>query len=125
MSRHSLSLSPEQLTAFDLDAFVAHAEALNLYQHTVLPLPPLTQFEVGGIAFRGMEGGITQNNHALFNLPNQPLKGIVGDIGRGTCPISANLPLCPRAPRLLHAAFCCLSGHAQARWASQVRTVDS
>ena len=40
-------------------------------------------------------------------------------------PISANLPLCPRAPRLLHAAFCCLSGHAQARWASQVRTVDS
>jgi len=85
MSRHSLSLSPEQLTAFDLDAFVAHAEALNLYQHTVLPLPPLTQFEVGGIAFRGMEGGITQNNHALFNLPNQPLKGIVGDIGRGTC----------------------------------------
>jgi len=44
---------------------------------------------------------------------------------RGEAPISANLPLCPRAPRLLHAAFCCLSGHAQARWASQVRTVDS
>jgi len=43
----------------------------------------------------------------------------------GRQPISANLPLCPRAPRLLHAAFCCLSGHAQARWASQVRTVDS
>ena len=40
-------------------------------------------------------------------------------------PISANLPLFPRAPRLLHAAFCCLSGHAQARWPSQVRTVDS
>ena len=93
MSRHSLSLSPEQLTAFDLDAFVAHAEALNLYQHTVLPLPPLTQFEVGGIAFRGMEGGITQNNHALFNLPNQPLKGIVGDIGRGTCPPHDQSPL--------------------------------
>lgn len=29
MSRHILSLSPEQLTAFDLDAFVAHAERLN------------------------------------------------------------------------------------------------
>jgi hypothetical protein len=33
MSRHILSLSPEQLTAFDLDAFVAHAEALN--QHNL------------------------------------------------------------------------------------------
>jgi hypothetical protein len=29
MSRHMLSLSHAQLTAFDLDAFVAHAEALN------------------------------------------------------------------------------------------------
>jgi hypothetical protein len=29
MSRHMLSLSPDQRTAFDLDAFVAHAEALN------------------------------------------------------------------------------------------------
>jgi hypothetical protein len=29
MSRAVLSLSPEQLTAFDLDAFIAHAEALN------------------------------------------------------------------------------------------------
>ncbi len=29
MSRHILSLSPEQLTAFDLDAFVAHAQRLN------------------------------------------------------------------------------------------------
>ncbi len=29
MSRHILSLSHEQLTAFDLDAFVAHAQTLN------------------------------------------------------------------------------------------------
>src|SRR5262245_13994220 len=29
MSRHILSLSPEQLTAFDLKAFVTHAHALN------------------------------------------------------------------------------------------------
>jgi hypothetical protein len=29
MSRHILSLSPEQLTAFDLDALLAHAELLN------------------------------------------------------------------------------------------------
>jgi hypothetical protein len=29
MSRHILSLSPEQLTGFDLDTFLAHAELLN------------------------------------------------------------------------------------------------
>ena len=40
-------------------------------------------------------------------------------------PISAHLPLFPHAPRLLHAAFCCLSGRAQVRCASQVRIVDS
>jgi hypothetical protein len=31
----------------------------RLHQHAVLPLSTLTQFEVGGIAFRGMECGIT------------------------------------------------------------------
>ena len=31
----------------------------RLDQHTVLPLPALTQFEVGGIALGGMEAGIT------------------------------------------------------------------
>jgi hypothetical protein len=41
MSRHILSLSPDQLTAFDLDAFVAHAEALNQHnRHTcTTPFP--------------------------------------------------------------------------------------
>jgi hypothetical protein len=46
-------------------------------------------------------------------------------IARGAGPISAHLPLFPHAPHLLQAAFCCLSGRAQARCASQVRTVDS
>jgi len=31
----------------------------RLHQQAVLPLPALTQFEVGGIAFRRMEGSIT------------------------------------------------------------------
>ena len=43
----------------------------------------------------------------------------------GIWPISANLPLFPRALRLLQAAFCCLSGCAPARCSSQVRTADS
>src|SRR5438094_713367 len=49
----------------------------RLYQHPILPLAPRTQFEVGGIASRGMEGGITQDNHALLKLPNEPLKGVI------------------------------------------------
>ena len=57
-----------------------------LHEHTVLPLAAWTQFEVGRIPLRGMEGGIAQDDHASVDLPNQPLKGIIGDIGRCTVP---------------------------------------
>ena len=39
MSRHILSLSHEQLTAFDLDAFVAHAELLNQHHRDTFTTP--------------------------------------------------------------------------------------
>src|SRR6516164_9800508 len=41
-----------------------------LHQHTVLPLPPLTQFEIGRIALGSVEAGITQDDHAAVDLPN-------------------------------------------------------
>ena len=46
----------------------------RLHEHPVLPLTALTQFEIRGIALRGMEAGITQDNHPPINLLNQPLK---------------------------------------------------
>ena len=46
----------------------------RLDEHALLPLAALTQFEVGRIAFRGMEGGIIQDDHLFFALANQPLK---------------------------------------------------
>ena len=39
MSRHLLSLSHEQLTAFDLDAFIAEAEALNQQNQATFTMP--------------------------------------------------------------------------------------
>jgi hypothetical protein len=39
MSRHILSLSEEQLTAFDLDAFIAHAERLNQHNRETFTAP--------------------------------------------------------------------------------------
>jgi hypothetical protein len=39
MSRHILSLSPDQLTAFDLDALMAHAEALNQQNRDIFTTP--------------------------------------------------------------------------------------
>jgi hypothetical protein len=39
MSRHLLSLSPEQLTAFDLDALIAQAEALNQHNRETFTTP--------------------------------------------------------------------------------------
>src|ERR1051326_580477 len=56
----------------------------RLYEDAIFPLAALTEFEVGGIACRGMKGRITQDNHLVFNLPNEPLKGVIRDIGRGT-----------------------------------------
>jgi hypothetical protein len=41
MSRHILSFSPKQLTAFDLDAFVAHATLLNQHNRETFPTPPV------------------------------------------------------------------------------------
>src|SRR5467141_2890145 len=53
----------------------------RLDEHTVLPLAALTQFEVARIALCRMECRITQDYHAFFALPNQPLKGVIRDIG--------------------------------------------
>jgi hypothetical protein len=39
MSRSIITLSPEQLTSFDLDAFVAHADALNQHHHAIFKMP--------------------------------------------------------------------------------------
>src|SRR5215467_3627871 len=49
----------------------------RLDEHAVLPLPALTEFEVGGVALGGMETGITQDNHPPINLLNEPLKGVI------------------------------------------------
>src|SRR5256885_8361070 len=65
----------------------------RLYQYTVLPLAAWTQFEVGGIAFRRMESGITQDNHLVFKLPHEPLKCVIRDIGGGTPPPDDQPPL--------------------------------
>src|SRR5713101_1215678 len=45
----------------------------RLNKHTVLPLAALTQFEIAWIALRGMEAGVTQDNHLFFELSNQPV----------------------------------------------------
>src|SRR2546426_6352527 len=49
----------------------------RLHQHAVVPRAALTPCEVARIALRGMEAGVAQDNHALFKLPNQPLKRVV------------------------------------------------
>src|SRR5262249_28041365 len=49
----------------------------RLDEHAVLPLPALTEFEVGGVALGGMETGITQDNHPPIHLLHQTLKGVI------------------------------------------------
>jgi hypothetical protein len=42
----------------------------------------LTQFEVGGIPLRRMEGGIAQDHHPPIDLAHEPLQGVIRDMGR-------------------------------------------
>ncbi len=65
----------------------------RLHQHAVLPRAALTHFEIARIALRGMEAGVTQDNHLFFALANQPLKGVIRDIGGGTRPPHDQPPL--------------------------------
>src|SRR5262245_57497786 len=65
----------------------------RLHQHAILPLPALTEFEVGRIALGSMETGIAQHNHPAINLSNEPLKGVIRDIGAGTRPPYNQPPL--------------------------------
>src|SRR5262252_5879332 len=66
----------------------------RLHQHAIFPLAPLTEFQVGGIALRGMEGSITQDNHPPIDLLNQPLKGVIRHIGGCTRP-PLRIPVIP------------------------------
>ena len=65
----------------------------RLHQHAILPLPALTELEVGGIALGSMETGIAQDHHPAINLANEPLKGGIRDIGGGTRPPHNQPPL--------------------------------
>src|SRR5713101_5880921 len=65
----------------------------RLHEDAILPLPPSTEFEVGGIPLGGMEGGITQDDHAPIKLLHEPLKGVIRDIGGGTRPPYDQPPL--------------------------------
>src|SRR6266446_3894764 len=63
------------------------------HQHAVLPLAARSHFEIGGIARGGMETGITQDNHPPVDLANEPLKGVIRDIGGVTRPPHDQPPL--------------------------------
>src|SRR2546427_638332 len=58
----------------------------RLHQHAILPLAALTLFQVGRIALRGMEAGVTQDDHAPVDLANQPLKCLVRHMRCSTIP---------------------------------------
>src|SRR5437773_1182480 len=84
----------------------------RLDEHTVLPLPALTQFEIRGIPLRGMEAGVAQDDHPPINLLNEPLKGVVRNIGGGTRPPHDQPPLieqqtkfAPHNPAVIEEAF--------------------
>ena len=84
----------------------------RLDEHAVLPRAARTQFEVRGIALGGMKAGVAQDNHALFNLANEPLKAVIRDIGRATRPphhqailVEEQTEFAPDNPAVIREAF--------------------
>ena len=65
----------------------------RLDEHTALPLAPRTPLQSARIDRRGMEAGITQDNHPPINLLNQPVKGVIRHIGGRTRPPHDQPPL--------------------------------
>src|SRR2546428_10008601 len=63
----------------------ASGEAANLGKVVRLPVHLCGNTTCAGVAH--------QENHMLFALPNEPLKGLVCDIGRGTRPGHHQSPL--------------------------------
>ena len=54
--------------------------------HALVPVSLGADFQVGRIAFLGVEPGVAQDNHLLFHPFNQWMERGVGDIGRVTVP---------------------------------------
>src|SRR5438105_7443926 len=65
----------------------------RFYQHPGIPGPTRTDLHIGGIAGRGMETGICQDNHLAVKLGNQGLKMRVVDVGCGAVPGTDQAPL--------------------------------
>lgn len=83
MSRSILSLSPEQLTSFDLKAFVSHANALN-QQHLELLTTPFPKTPSRGLShyqFTPRPVTLTCTGHV-----DGDLSGLIGATIDFTCP---------------------------------------
>src|SRR6267142_2600419 len=65
----------------------------RLHQHPGIPEAAVTELEVGGIPFFGMEGGVTQDNHLAVESFNQRMEGGIRGIGTGTVPGHDQAPL--------------------------------
>ena len=88
MSRHILSLSHEQLTACDLDAFVAHAEILNQHNRDTFttPFPKAPSRWLSHYAFiphpitftsqGDVDGGLSWLVGATLGIFAQPLESV-------------------------------------------------
>ena len=63
-------------------------------EDAVLPLPTLAEFEIARIPLGGMEGGVAQDNHPFFKLPNQPVVYLCA-AGNSSCPKSGTMLLLP------------------------------
>ena len=96
---------------FDMADERQHREH-RLHEEAICPLPSSTEFEVGRIPRSGMESRTTQDDHASVDLANQPLQGVLCNIGGGTVPphdqailVHQQTPCAPDNPAMIREPF--------------------
>src|SRR5262245_20302628 len=77
---------------FQMTDTMQHRE-YDLDQHPGIPQTTLTQFEIDGIAFFGMERNITQDDHLLFKGLDQRIESSIKRISSSPIPDHYQTPL--------------------------------
>jgi hypothetical protein len=65
----------------------------GFHHHALVPGAAFAGFHIGGVTRLGVEARISQNNHLVFKLSNQPVKGGVRHMRGGIIPRDDQSPL--------------------------------
>lgn len=111
-SQSCLKHGPGAVQHFLEMTHAGHHRQHGLHQPPRIPVPALAELEMGRVAFLGMKGGTTQDDHPSVKLLNPRREGRIRGISSGTVPrhyspqvVEHQAELAPDNPAMLGFAF--------------------